>query len=200
MLDGSLCSDVEAPEGRRPFALTEYVEGTKPQPPASEELYRDFGRLIGRFHTAGASFRSGRPRRPFDLRHLLDEPLQAILPHLAGRADRITALAGQARQQLRTHGPSWGIRHGDVTLDNIHRTDRGLVLHDFDLAGPAWPAADLTGVHATQHWPAFAAGYMAVHELPALSILPWLEVCTLIGNLRFHLVEKPRYRDLESLT
>jgi Ser/Thr protein kinase RdoA (MazF antagonist) len=200
MLDGSLCGELEAPEGRRPFALSEYVEGTKPQPPASEELYRDFGRLIGRFHAAGASFRSGRPRRPFDLRHLLDEPLQAIAPHLAGHADRINALAGQARHHLSTHELSWGIRHGDVTLDNIHRTDRGLVLHDFDLAGPGWPAADLTGVHATQHWPAFAAGYAAVHVLPDLSILPWLEVCTLISNLRFHLVEKPQYRGLESLT
>jgi Ser/Thr protein kinase RdoA (MazF antagonist) len=199
MLDGGLCGELEAPEGPRPFALSEYVEGTKPQSPAGEEFYRDFGRLIGRFHAAAASFRSGHPRRSFDLRCMLDEPLRAIAPHLAGHADRVTALAGQARRQLNTHELSWGIRHGDVTLDNIHRTDRGLVLHDFDLAGPGWPAADLTGVHATQHWPDFTAGYAAVHVLPDMSMLPWLEVCALISSLRFHLVDKPQYRGLESL-
>jgi Ser/Thr protein kinase RdoA (MazF antagonist) len=198
-LDGSLCGELEAPEGTRPFALWEHVAGTKPQPPASDELYRDFGRLIGMFHVAGASFRSSRPRRAFDLSRTLDEPLRAVMPHLDGHADRVAALAGQARQQLATREISWGIRHGDVTLDNIHRTGRGLVLHDFDLAGPGWLAADLTGVHATQHWHAFAAGYTAVRALPDLSLLPWLEVCALLGNLRFHLVEKPRFRGLESL-
>lgn len=199
LLDGSLCSELAAPEGTRPFALAEYVSGTKPQPPASEALYQDFGRLIGRFHEAGASFRSSHPRRASDLSRLLDESLQAITPHLVGHADKVTALADQTRQQLSTRELSWGIRHGDVTLDNIHRTDRGLVLHDFDLAEPGWLAADLTGVHATQHWPAFAAGYAAVRALPEVSVLPWLEVCALLSNLRFHLIEKPRYRGLESL-
>jgi Ser/Thr protein kinase RdoA (MazF antagonist) len=200
MPDGALCGELEAPEGPRPFALSEYVEGTKPQPPLGDELFRDFGRLIGRLHAAGAGFRSSRPRRPFDLGRALDQPLRAIAPHLGGHADRVTALAGRARQQLSTRELAWGIRHGDVTLDNVHRTGQGLVLHDFDLAGPGWPAADLTGVHATRHWDAFAAGYAAEHVLPDVSVLPWLEVCALISNLRFHLVDKPRYRGLESLT
>lgn len=203
MLDGRLCGEMEAPEGPRPFALSEYVEGTKPQWPASDELYRDFGRLIGRFHAAATAFRSSRPRRAFDLSYMLDGPLRAIVPYLTDRADRVSVLADLARQQLSARELSWGIRHGDVTLDNIHRTDRGLVLHDFDLAAPGWLAADLTGVHATQHWDAFAAGYADVHALPELSelpvILPWLEVCALIANLCFHLVEKPQYRGLESL-
>jgi Ser/Thr protein kinase RdoA (MazF antagonist) len=199
MLDGSLCGELEAPEGARPFALSEYVEGTKPQPSASDALYQDFGRLVGRFHAAAASFRTSHPRRAFDLSRMLDEPLQAITPLLARHADRVNALADRARQQLSRREPSWGIRHGDVTLDNIHRTDRGLVLHDFDLAGPGWLAADMTGVHATQHWHAFADGYTAVRALPDLSDLAWLQVCAAISNLRFHMIEKPQYRGLESL-
>jgi Ser/Thr protein kinase RdoA (MazF antagonist) len=198
--DGSLCGEMDAPEGPRPFALSEWVEGTKPQPPAGDELFRDFGRLIGRFHTAGAGFRSGHPRQADSLSSMLDEPLRAITPHLGGdHADRVAALAVRARKELSARELAWGIRHGDVTLDNIHRTDRGLVLHDFDRAGPGWLAADLTGVHATEHWQAFAAGYAAEHPLPEPSVMPWLEVCALIGNLRFHLVEKPQYRGLESL-
>ncbi len=198
--DGSLCGEMEAPEGPRPFALSQWVEGTKPQPPAGDELFRDFGRLIGRFHAAAAGFRSGHPRQPASLSTMLDEPLRAITPHLDGdHADRVAALAGRAREQLSARELSWGIRHGDVSLDNIHRTGRGLVLHDFDQAGPGWLAADLTGVQATGHWDAFADGYTAEHPLPDLPVIPWLEVCQLIGNLRFHLVEKPQYRGLESL-
>jgi Ser/Thr protein kinase RdoA (MazF antagonist) len=198
--DGSPCGEMDAPEGPRPFALSEWVEGTKPQPPAGDDLFRDFGRLIGRFHAAGADFRSGHPRRPASLSTMLDEPLRAIAPHLDGdHADRVAALAARAREELSARELSWGVRHGDVSLDNIHRTGRGLVLHDFDLAGPGWLAADLTGVQATEHWHAFADGYTAEHPLPDLSVIPWLEVCELIGNLRFHLVEKPQYRGLESL-
>jgi hypothetical protein len=37
-----------------------------------------------------------------------------------------------------------------------------------------------------------------VSVLPGLSVLPWLEVCALISNLRFHMIEKPQYRGLES--
>lgn len=194
------CGELDAPEGPRPFALSEWVEGTKPQPPAGDDLFRDFGSLIGRFHAAGADFRSGHPRRPASLSTMLDEPLRAIAPYLdSDHADRVATLAARAREQLSARELAWGIRHGDVTLDNIHRSDRGLVLHDFDLAEPGWLAADLTGVHATGHWHAFADGYTAEHPLPDLPTIPWLEVCRLIENLRFHLVEKPRYRGLESL-
>jgi Ser/Thr protein kinase RdoA (MazF antagonist) len=201
LLDGSLCGEMDAPEGPRPFALSRWVEGTKPQPPAGDELFRDFGRLTGRFHVAGAGFRSGYPRRAASLSGMLDEPLRAITPHLDGdHAGRVAALAARAREQLSARELARGIRHGDVTLDNIHRTGRGLVLHDFDRAGPGWLAADLTGVHATGHWQAFADGYAAERPLPDPEVIPWLEVCALIGNLRFHLIEKPRYRGLESVS
>lgn len=132
---------------------------------------------------------------------MLDESLRAITPHLdGGHAGRVAALAARAREQLSARELAWGVRHGDVSLDNVHRTGRGLVLHDFDLAGPGWLAADLTGVHATGHWRAFVTGYAAEHPLPDPEAIPWLEVCALIGNLRFHLVEKPRYRGLESVS
>ena len=198
--DGSLCGEMDAPEGPRPFTLSEWVEGTKPQPPADDGLFRDFGRLIGRFHAAGAGFHSGYPRQAASLSGMLDEPLRAIAPHLGGdHADQVGALAVRAREELSARELAWGVRHGDVSLDNVHRTGRGLVLHDFDLAGPGWLAADLTGVHATEHWRAFAAGYAAEHPLPEESVIPWLEVSALISNLRFHLIEKPRYRGLESV-
>jgi hypothetical protein len=115
-----------------------------------------------------------------------------ITPHLdEDHADRVAALAARAREQLSARELAWGVRYGDVTLDNIHRTGRGLVLHDFDLAGRGWLAADLTGMHATGRWHAFAAGHAAERPLPDPEVIPWLEICALISNLRFHLVENP---------
>ena len=42
-----------APEGVRPFLLSEYVEGHKPQEPFDDDLYRSYGRLLARLHRAG---------------------------------------------------------------------------------------------------------------------------------------------------
>ncbi|WP_442913247.1 phosphotransferase [Kribbella sp. CA-293567] len=39
-----------------------------------------------------------------------------------------------------------GVCHGDVSLDNILVSDDGLSLHDFDLSGTGYRAADFTGV------------------------------------------------------
>jgi Ser/Thr protein kinase RdoA (MazF antagonist) len=207
LTDGRLAGEVAAPEGPRPFALTEFVEGAKPRPPYDDELYRDFGRLTARFHAAGDTFSGSRRRRPIDLQMTLEEPLTLVPAQLAGRPDDarlVRELGAEARRRMAefaSRGLAWGIRHGDVTLDNIHRTARGLVLHDFDCAGPGWLVADLAGVRGTEHWDAFRAGYRQIRELPEveLAALPWLGVIELIWNLRFHLVDRPAFHGTESI-
>ncbi|WP_273378529.1 phosphotransferase enzyme family protein [Actinopolymorpha pittospori] len=191
--------------------MSVFVEGRKPQPPWTDGLYREFGALIAGFHKAGDGFRTRRPRRPFDLRTTLEEPLQSVLPRLMNRpADQklVADLGDDARRQitdLAEQGLSWGVRHGDASMDNLHLTDSGMVLHDFDLAGMGWRAADLTGVftgpRSSLHWEAFLAGYTAVADLtPAdLRAVPWLAVTGLISNLAFLLVEGPSFRGTEAL-
>ncbi|HVX44692.1 MAG TPA: phosphotransferase [Mycobacteriales bacterium] len=195
--DGRWCAELDSPEGPRPVALSAFVEGVKPRPPFDAGLFGEYGRLIAAFHTAAEDFRTSSPRRPWDLEAALERPLREL--RVEGRDAMIADLADYARTRLSAHPPAWGIRHGDVSLDNLHRTDLGLVLHDFDLAGPGWPAADLTGVRATERWEDFAAGYRTVRELPDLSALPALDICGLISNLHFHLVRKPLYRGSESI-
>lgn len=208
LADGQLVGELDAPEGPRPFCLTEYVHGRKPRPPLGDSLYREFGRLIARLHTAGDTFHTRRRRRPFDLQRTLEEPLALVLPRLAAAPDDhalVSDLAAAARARVTgyvTQGLDWGVCHGDVTLDNVHLTDSGLTIHDFDLAGERWRAADLTGVHATPHWDAFAAGYTERRVLGEadLAALPWFGVIARIFDLRFHLVDRPAMRGTESLT
>jgi Ser/Thr protein kinase RdoA (MazF antagonist) len=207
-LDGRFIGTLDAPEGLRTFALTEYVTGRKPGSPFDAELYRSFGRLTGRVHFAGDSLATGHPRRPNDLGRALDEPLAAVLPMLAGDdAALISELAAKARDRVETlsrgpHGLDWGVCHGDVTLDNLHVADSGLVLHDFDSAAPGWRAHDLTGVAATPLWDAFVDGYTDERPLADADVdaMPWLGVIARIANLHFHLVDKPAWRGNESLS
>ncbi|CAA9404058.1 MAG: Homoserine kinase [uncultured Propionibacteriaceae bacterium] len=207
LVDGRLAGEVTYPEGQRPYALSVWVEGTKPQPPYTDALYRDFGELIAGFHAVGDGFSSSYPRRSFELGRDFGDPLAEVLDRLHGQpAERqvVADLGVEARQHLAdfgAQGADWGVCHGDVTLDNIHLTASGPVLHDFDLARPGWRLGDFTGVRATPHWKVFAAGYAQRRELDAAdSALPWMQVVDLIANLRFHLVQKPMILGTESLS
>jgi Ser/Thr protein kinase RdoA (MazF antagonist) len=94
-----------------------------------------------------------------------------------------------------------GVRHGDVTMDNVHRTDAGLVIHDFDLAHVGWRAADLTNCLATSFGDAFLVGYTEIRAVGTadLEALPWVRVVELIRDLAFDLTDKPGWRGTESL-
>lgn len=205
--DGRLLGVLDAPEGPRPYALSAFVEGLKPQLPFTDGLYRDFGRVIGALHKAGDTFVTTRPGRSFDLAAILVEPLGLVLPALADRPEdqamvrELAAEAGRRIERSAAAGLDWGACHGDVSMDNVLLTTRGLSVHDFDLSGLGWRAFDLTGVHSTPHWDAFADGYAGVRALKDedLAVLPWFAVIGDILNLRFHLVDKPAFRGTESV-
>ncbi|GAA1634443.1 phosphotransferase enzyme family protein [Kribbella alba] len=204
LADGSPVGLLDAAEGTRPFILSSFVVGTRPQPPFDDELYRSFGQLVAGFHDAADTFTSSHQRRPSDLRRRLDEPLALILPLLPeDERELLSALANAVRDQIELYAGqlSWGVCHGDVTLDNVLLTDRGLALHDFDLSAEGWRAADFVGVAATPHWDAFAAGYAAKRALTDVdtAAIPWLMVAASIFNLRFHLHDKPLIRGRESI-
>lgn len=204
---GDLVGEVAAPEGFRPFMLSEYVEGHKPRKPFDDALYSDYGRLVARMHDAGDTFRTSRHRRPFGLELTLDDPLSRLSASLADQPE-IGALIARLGDAARSHlseladqGMDWGVRHGDVTMDNVHRTDGGLVVHDFDLAHVGWRISDLSSCLATPFAEAFLAGYTDVRRIGAADVaaLPWLGVVESIGNLSFHLTDKPKWRGTESL-
>jgi Ser/Thr protein kinase RdoA (MazF antagonist) len=217
LVDGAPCGILDAAEGPRVYALTEFVAGRKPEPPFDDALYRQFGALIAAFHTSTDGFASRYPRRPSDLATLLDRPIERVSAALIDRPDDrrlVLDLGAEARSRLTdasAAGLEYGICHGDVSLDNVFlgpdgpgpslSASPGLSLHDFDSAAPGWRAADLTGVSLTSHFEAFVTGYRTVRPLDDadLAAVPWFTVAGLIENLAFHLVDKPAYRGTESL-
>jgi Ser/Thr protein kinase RdoA (MazF antagonist) len=131
---------LETAEGERPYVLSEFVAGTKPQPPFTDDLYYEFGRLTGRFHQAADAYSPVDPRRAADLHRRLEEPLAEILPLVAAAEESLLrALADAVRNNVAQHSGQlrWGVCHGDVSLDNVLVADGRLTLHDFDLAARA---------------------------------------------------------------
>lgn len=206
LADGSAVGVLAGPEGDRPFVLTSFVVGGKPQAPFDDELYRGFGELVARFHLAAATYTPVRrsAESPEELDRLTGEITPLISP---ADAELIQALATAVRSKLTSsagenvaEGLSRGVRHGDVSLDNVLVTPEGLNLHDFDLAGAGLLAADFCGVASTPYWRSFRAGYELHREIPAadLAAIDWLGVVGRIHNLHFHLVRKPAWCGTES--
>lgn len=203
LADGAAVGILSAPEGERPVAMAEWVPGRKPEPPGTDELYRDLGRTLARFHLAADGFRSSRPRRTVRTGSEGREVSEALDVGSARR--RLVELAGAEAQRqitrLADRGLHEGIRHGDASLDNVHVSDSGLHFYDLDLAGPGWQIEDLTPPLSTPFADVFLAGYTAFRPLPAVELeaLPWLRIMNCIQNLHFHLVRRPALQGTASL-
>ena len=189
-----------APEGRRPYALWEYVAGATPAP--DPVLYRRFGVLVARWHAAADRFAGPARGDRRDPAVTTAEVLDALVERPADR-DLVAALAAAGADALRRCGPALdhGICHGDVSLDNLLSGPDGLYLHDLDLAGQRPRASDLTGVAATPYWDDFLAGYRQVRQFGSadLAALPWCQALARIEHLHFHLATKPRLCGTDSL-
>jgi Ser/Thr protein kinase RdoA (MazF antagonist) len=203
--NGDSVGALDAPEGQRLFALTEWVPGAKPQPPWSDALYRAVGSLLAQLHEAADSFVSDYPRSAV---RSGAEPGQviAVLEDGSSRhllVQRAAAAAQDALDRLASQGLRWAIRHGDPSLDNIHITQDGeLHFYDLDLAGPGWQVEDLAGALSTSFAEPFLDGYVANRPLPAVDIeaLPWLRMMSAIDNLKFHLIDKSAAMGVSTLS
>ncbi|WP_329482361.1 phosphotransferase [Kribbella sp. NBC_01484] len=197
--DGEPVGLLETPEGPRPFIVSGFVEGTKPQPPFDDELYDAFGRQLAAFHDAADNYHSTYARRPAEIADRLHEPLEQILAVDRAEENLLRDLAAAVRNNLAEYSNT-GICHGDVSLDNILLTKQGLLLLDFDLTAVGPRAADFAGVATTPYWDAFRTGYTTRRPVTDadLAAIPYLQIVGRIFNLRFHLVDKPLFRGTES--
>ncbi|GAB4061319.1 phosphotransferase enzyme family protein [Catellatospora paridis] len=203
-IDGAMSGVWQAPEGPRPLVLLEQIAGRRPEPPFAPGLHRAHGRLMARIHASGDSFVSTHRRRPRDLATMLEEPLAQVVPLLSGAdRDSVTRIAAAARIGLTDNPPTWGVCHGDATMDNVLVVDGtdaepDLVVFDFDLAGKGHTASDFP--FGVKNWEHFLAGYTELRPVtPAdLAAEPWIDAIALIARLRFHLIAKPAWRGAES--
>ncbi len=191
---------LEAAEGLRPYALWAWAPGERPRPPFDDALFSRFGAAAARFHAAADE--SGAGARTFSVEAALGRPYSELLPRLTPD-DRtaVVRLIDAAVAHLDGLDLPRGVCHGDLSLDNLHLDGDRVIFYDLDRAGWGRRAADLTGPASTEHWPAFLAGYRSVRPLSDAEVgaLPWLDAVGGIGDLHFHLVDKPLLRGTESI-
>ncbi len=186
LADGSLTSALETGEGRRPVALSPFIEGIKPDYPLTPEFYSQFGLLAAEVHQASDRFSSPYRAPVLDLAALVDTSLATIEPWFDGRPEDwafLSSLGNAVHDRLHgliQQGMDWGICQGDYSLDNVHVVeDDRLILHDFDHAAYSWRALDLNGVQVSPRadWEAFLAGYTSIRPLSEadLSAGPYIQ-------------------------
>ena len=197
---GTYAGSLAAAEGERPYSIWEWAPGARPSPPYDDALFRRYGAATARFHAACDL--AGLPPRRFDVLDALGRPFDEVLERVGG-ADRamFAELIAAAGEWLSGRELDSGICHGDVSLDNLHVDGDRMVFYDLDRAGNGPRAADLAGVAATDHFDAFLDGYRSVRAFGAADVaaIPWLGAVDLVGNLHFHLIDKPRMRGAESM-
>ncbi len=199
-IDSGLVSAVRAPEGLRYAALFTYAAG-EPLRWDRQDAFCNTGRLTARLHHAADDFTCAHQRFCLDLEHLLDRPLQAILPRI-GHRPQDTAYLLELTQRLRTglaalagRGLDWGPCHGDLMSGNIHCRDSDvLTLFDFDCCGLGWRAYELATVllfvsfmrqEAGPRWRSFLDGYGEVRQLGRhdLEAIPLFTAARLVWSM-----------------
>ncbi len=180
--DGGFLSRLDAPEGRRYYALFSLAHGDALSLKDAEQLYT-LGETMARIHVASNDFATPHARKPIDMGFLRDRPLERInrtwTDDRIGNFDLVLAAAEEAREELKGlvdkfPADGWGPIGGDfhqssVYFDEVNRP----TFFNFDLCGPGWRAYDIAAflsnanlMHApAERAEAFFAGYFAVRQL-----------------------------------
>ncbi|BAZ44508.1 aminoglycoside phosphotransferase [Chondrocystis sp. NIES-4102] len=148
--DGKLFVTINAVEGDRYAALFPYAPGTIPQGDLSVAQSTIMGRILGKIHQVSLKFDNQTPRKPLDLKYLLDDSIEVITPYLRQRHNDLSYLLDTVngiKQQLRDFeqtAPLWSVCWGDPHSGNVHfTTDNQITLFDFDQCGYGWRVFDL---------------------------------------------------------
>ncbi|WP_260928311.1 homoserine kinase [Novosphingobium sp. 9] len=172
---------IEAPDGRKPLALIEFLPGVSVSEPTSEQA-RAVGGALAQLHLAAASFEGARVNTlgPVAWRELLDactrQGLDSIDPDLGALVARELAALERGWPE---HLPR-GIVHADLFPDNVLMLGDSVTgLIDFYFACTDLLAYDVVVTHAAwcfsddgrEFYPALSAalieGYEAVRPLSA---------------------------------
>jgi Ser/Thr protein kinase RdoA (MazF antagonist) len=182
--DGRFLGSVNAPEGKRYFALFSYAEGKRMSLKNQEQLYQ-CGAAMARIHVASNSFESQHARQPMDLQFLVDNSVDRIKrfwgEEQEENLDLILTSATEAKEEILAlvrnedyTEDSWGPIGGDFHSSNTHFDDQdNLTFFNFDLCGPGWRAYDIATfllntnlMHTSADYSeAFFAGYFSVRQL-----------------------------------
>lgn len=196
--DGGFLGRVQAPEGKRYYALFSFAHGDVMSVKNQEHLYQ-CGAAMARIHVASNAYDSPYERKPMDLEFLLEKPVARMKRFWADDEERnlelIVTSAAEAKEELlellnneESTEDSWGPIGGDFHHSNTRfDSNDNPTFFNFDLCGPGWRAYDIATfllntnlMHASQELSeAFFAGYYSVRQLSAnehASISPFLTI------------------------
>ncbi|MGO4537250.1 phosphotransferase enzyme family protein [Paenibacillus sp. 2TAB19] len=182
--DGELVTYIASSEGTRYAVLFTYAEGIAI---ANAQTSVHYGRAAAQLHRAADGFVPSHERFQLDSAHLLNEPLEHLLPKLQHRPDDVRFVQEAAvrlkdrMNRLTLNDNDWGACHGDLHGWNVfhdEKFDGSLTHFDFDCCGAGWRAYDLSvylwnlvhGRHDPEKfgdecWDAFLSAYVAERPL-----------------------------------
>lgn len=182
--DGSLLGQLEAPEGRRYYALFSFAQG-QPMDVDDEDQLFDLGRWMAQIHLTSNNYDPPHERRRMGLNFLVDEPLARLAEFWAEKRDTkleiLLTSAEEAKETIEAllrneqeTEDSWGPIGGDFHPYSTHFDgNKGPTFFSFDLCGPGWRAYDIAVFllnadlmrRPSNLSEAFFAGYYAVRPL-----------------------------------
>lgn len=182
---GEYLSALQAPEGKRYYALFSLAKGSSLSIKDEEQLWI-MGKNIAQIHLASNEFETNHFRMPIDLAELVDEPVERIKRFFddenSQKLELMLIAAEEAKAEIQslidneTMTPdSWGPIGGDFHQSSVFFNELNQpTFFNFDHCGPGWRAYDIAAFlfnsnlmhQANQELAeAFFAGYFSVRQL-----------------------------------
>lgn len=182
--DGSLLGSLNAPEGKRYYALFSFAKGQPMSPSDLDQLY-ELGVYMAKIHKVSDRFSSPHRRQPIDMACLFEKPLERIArswgPRRSANLDILLASADEAKQEVLSllgeepldGSDTWGVIGGDFHNVSAHFDDGKPTFFNFDRCGYGWRAYDIAAFLSNTNLlqspedfsEAFFAGYYSVRPL-----------------------------------
>ena len=182
--DGRSLGSVNAPEGKRYYALFSFAHGQEMSLQDEEQLFH-CGVEIAKIHVTSNQYVSKHERHVMDLDYLIDKPIERIQQmwdeSRADDLDLILTSAAEAKEEIlmllrnEEHtADGWGPIGGDFHNASARFDKNGdVTFFNFDLCGYSWRSYDIaafllnTGLmHKSTHLSeAFFGGYYSVRPL-----------------------------------
>ncbi|OWQ38573.1 hypothetical protein CDH05_26480 [Pseudomonas lactis] len=146
---------LEAAEGSRTAVLFEHAAGVEVSylgPEGTKNASR-YGCAAAKLHDACDTLRTSAQYMRIDLDFILLDPIRKILP-LLGAEERayLLSLSRKLTELIQAHTLTTGFCHGDLNSSNIHFSDNGPCVFDFDCSGWGWRAFELAAFARGMTW------------------------------------------------
>ena len=181
--DGSLLGSINAPEGKRYYALFTFAKGKSMSLQDQDQLY-EFGINMARIHRISNRFSSPYKRKALDMNCLLDKPLERIKgswgPERAANLDILLDTAEEARNEVYSllgenpgqNSDIWGIVGGDFNHMSVHFNNGQPTFFNFDRCGASWRAYDIAAFLSNTNLLQTSAGYSEAFFAGYYSVRP----------------------------